>query len=224
MVAHDLRQPVTLISGYATLVAQQATPDTALFQKQVEHIRVSARRLNRMIADLLDASRFEARHLTLERQEIDLPLLVRAVVDRMREITTGHPVTVEISGEIPLLKADPGRLEQVLGNLLSNAAKYSDADTEIQVSVARYGVEIQVAITNQGGGISPEDLPHLFTRFYRTHATHSNRIDGLGLGLYIAKNLVEAHGGRIHVDSVPGQTTTFSFSLPLAPDSTRSFA
>ncbi|MBI4493372.1 MAG: sensor histidine kinase, partial [Chloroflexi bacterium] len=104
--------------------------------------------------------------------------------------------------------------EQELGNLLSNAAKYGSPSTEIRVEVARRKAEVEVAVANQGPGIPPEDLPHLFTRFYRARQARAERAAGLGLGLYISKGLVEAHGGRLWAESTPGQTTTFRFTLP----------
>jgi signal transduction histidine kinase len=180
---------------------------------QVEHILASAIQLNRMIADLLDVSRIESRRLTLDCQLVDFPAFVRTVVERSAALTAGHPVRVTIVGEIPPLELDPGRIEQVLGNLISNAAKFGYSDTEIVLAVERRDAEIEISVTNQGPGIAPEELPKLFRRYYRTAEARAAQVAGIGLGLYITKGLVEAHGGRIWAESIPGQTTTFRFTL-----------
>jgi signal transduction histidine kinase len=217
VIAHDLRQPVTVIHARADLLQRrlqrQVSPEE--LSKHLEHIRTAARSLNTMIGDLLDVSRIEARRLSLELQTVDLPALVQQVMDRAADATQGHPVEVQVDGDIPLIEVDPGRVEQILGNLLSNAAKYSDRGTEILVKVERRDGVIQVAVTNRGKGIPSEEIPRLFTRFHRTEWANEERITGLGLGLYISKGLVEAHGGQIWAESIPGQTTTFSFTLPI---------
>ncbi|MBI2941742.1 MAG: GAF domain-containing protein [Chloroflexi bacterium] len=221
VVAHDLRTPIAVISGYAQLLERVSRRGGRSPEEQhaMSAIRASAEHLNRMVSDLLDASRIEARRLKIERQRVDLPALVREMVGRTAAIIDGHRVRVEVRGDIAPIWADPGRVEQVLSNLLTNAAKYSYPDTEIQVEVERRDGEAQVSVTNQGSGIPPEEIPHLFTRFYRTRGAQAGRTAGVGLGLYIARGLVEAHGGRIWATSSPGQTTTFAFTLPVAaPD------
>lgn len=215
VIAHDLRQPATVIAGYADLLAKRVGPAVPIEQSRtIGHIQSSSRQLNRMISDLLDVSRIEARRLTLKRQPMDIVELVQDVVERTREVTRGHPVRIEINGEISGVSADPLRIEQILTNLLSNAAKYGEQNTEILVEVARKGESIEIAITNCGPGITAEELPRIFTRFYRTPEATTGRAPGLGLGLYITKGLVEAHGGRIWAVSVPNQATTFCFTLP----------
>jgi signal transduction histidine kinase len=143
--------------------------------------------------------------------------LVQAIVERTSATTPGQGVRVTIGGEIPQIVADPSRIEQVLDNLLANAAKYGDPGTDIQVRVERREGDAVVTVTNRGRGIAPGDMPKIFTRFYRTPEAQAGKVTGLGLGLYIAKGLVEAHGGRIGAESTPGQTTTFTFSLPVRP-------
>lgn len=222
VVAHDLRQPITTISGYASLLARELAkhPHPDVEERAIEHVLTAARSLSQMVGDLLDVSRIETRRLRIERQEVDLLALTCSVVERMAEVTGGHPVVVEIHGDLPSLWIDPTRIEQVLANLLSNAAKYSFPDTEIDVNLERQGNNAVIAIVNQGPGIPPSELGRLFTRFYRTREAQTQRVAGLGLGLYIAKGLVEAHGGRIWAESVPGKITTFRFSLPIETGST----
>ncbi|MGH2461067.1 MAG: PAS domain-containing sensor histidine kinase [Chloroflexota bacterium] len=216
VIAHDLRQPVTLILGYAGLLTRAIqAPESAEERRAVEHILVATRNLAKMIGDLLDLSRIETRHLALQRQAVDLPALIRDVVERVSDLTTGHPVRIEVGGAIPPLRLDPARIEQVLINLLSNAVKYSFPGTEIVVAIARHDDDVVTSVTDHGPGITAEELPRLFARFYRTPEAQVGGTTGLGLGLYIAKGLVTAHGGRIWAESQPGRMTTFSFTLPI---------
>ncbi len=219
LIAHDLRQPVTVIASYVGVLRRllkepEATGPEA---KSLEHISAAAGNLNRMIGELLDISRLEARRMTLEWQQVDPAELVRDVVERAEGVTGGHPVEVDIGGGIPPVWVDPGRVEQVLSNLLSNAAKYSFPGSKIRVELRPVDEQVQISVTNRGEGIPPEEIPLLFTRFHRTRLSRSERIPGLGLGLYISKGLVEAHGGRMWVHSVPDGETTFYFTLPASP-------
>ncbi|WP_437778810.1 PAS domain S-box protein [Sorangium sp. So ce1097] len=210
VIAHDLRQPISTIVFKASLLAKQ--PQCS---DEAQHILASAMLLNRLITDLLDVSRLESRRLDLSRAQVDLPGLIRATVERTADATWGRRVDVEAPSDVPPLLADPGRLEQVLTNLLSNAAKYGAPGTPIRIAVERRGGEVLVAVENEGEGIPPEDLPRLFTRYYRTREARTGGAAGLGLGLYIARGLIEAHGGRIWAESTPGKKTTFRFALPL---------
>ncbi|WP_438007606.1 PAS domain-containing protein [Sorangium sp. So ce321] len=214
VVAHDLKQPVTTIVGYAAQLERRPHVADAV-KARAGHILASARRLGRMVSDLTDISRIESRRLAIERAPVDLPALVRAVVERMTSDTEGNAVEVEIRGEIPTVLADAGRVEQVLSNLLSNAAKYGDPGTPITTRLERRADAVEISIGNRGRGIPPEDLPFLFERFFRGKA-REERVLGLGLGLYIAKGLIEAHGGSIWVESSGDGHTTFYFTLPLA--------
>jgi len=211
LVAHDLRQPVTIILGYAAVIARRAEEP---IRGWARHMVASARRLERMIRDLHEASRIDARQLGVERQPTDLPALVRAVVERLAQEADGCAITVAADGDIPPLDVDPGRIEQVLGNLLSNALRYGDPASEIRVAVAPRGPEVEVSVENRGPGIAEADLPRLFQRFQRGAALGAKRADSTGLGLYICRGIVEAHGGRIWAESTPGEATIFRFTLP----------
>ncbi len=213
VVAHDLKQPVTTILGYAAQIERKPQVAAAV-KTRAGHIVASAKRLGRMVSDLTDISQIESRRLAIESAPVDLPALLLAVVERMASEAEGHAVEVEIRGEIPVVHADAGRVEQVLSNLISNAVKYGDPETPIQASLERRGDEVQISIRNSGRGIPAEDLPLLFERFFRGKAREERAV-GLGLGLYIAKGLVEAHHGRIWVESPKGGDTTFHFTLPV---------
>ena len=216
VVAHDLRNAIAIVGGYAGLLRRlpPASHNTPQEQRAVESIHNSVRRLERMVLDLLDVSRIEACRLTLVKRAIDLASLVREIVQRSGELTKGHPVRVEVRGETGPVEADPDRIEQVLCNLLSNAGKYSYPDTEITVEVEPLPGAVRVSVTNLGAGIPPEGREKLFTRFHRVRAVGQVKAAGLGLGLYIAKGLIEAHGGRIWVESEPERYATFRFTLP----------
>ncbi|MBI2883084.1 MAG: hypothetical protein HY675_27970 [Chloroflexi bacterium] len=217
VVSHDLRTPITTIklgAGYLKHLPAGGH-GTDREGAVVRSIETSAKSLSRMVEDLLDASRIEAKRLTLERERVDLRQLVLEVVDRAAEATKGHQVVVDIPEAMPPVEADPGRVEQILVNLLSNAGKYSYPGTEIRVGAQTRLAEVEVSVTNYGPGIAPEDIPSLFARFYRTEEAERGKAPGLGLGLYIAKGLVEAHGGRMWVESEIGKYATFRFTLPL---------
>jgi signal transduction histidine kinase len=167
-----------------------------------------------MINDLLDVSRLEAHHLKLNRREVVLQPLVREIAGQLANVLEGRPLRV-IEPKAPLLlRLDPDRLMQILGNLLSNAVKYGAAGTPIVLRIDEQPTSLRFAVTNFGHGIPPEQLPRLFSRFERSWAATESGVSGIGLGLYITKGLIEAHGGRIWVESTPGATTTFSFELP----------
>ncbi|MDI1480159.1 PAS domain S-box protein [Polyangium sp. y55x31] len=209
VVAHDLRQPVTTILMLAGGLARSGADAAA--RTRGERIVGSAARLSRMIGDLLDLSRMEAHRLELLRAPTDVPALLARVIEASG---SRERVMLSIHGELPTLFVDPQRIEQVAENLLSNAIKYGEPGTPIEILSERRGDEVVVKVRNQGPGITAEDMRTLFERFQRGGAKGS-AIKGLGLGLYIVRGLVEAHGGRIEARSVPGETTTFSFSLPI---------
>lgn len=214
LITHDLRQPITSIGGFAGVLAEHPDlPDH--LRSKVVHIVAAAKRLGRMTADLLEASRLESNQLALERQPTDLGTLVRAVVERLGAELQDHPVAVELLAPLPVVQIDPERFEQVLGNLLSNAAKYSPPGTPIAVELDLHGGEVVIGVTNEGQGLPAEELGNLFRRYHRTDEARRSRVRGLGLGLYIARGLVEAHRGRIWAESDPGRTVTFRFALPI---------
>jgi PAS domain S-box-containing protein len=225
IVAHDLRQPLGIIvlevEVLRRMMEQRQVADS---QKVLDRIRRSAMRLNSMIDDLLDVSRIEARQLSLTRVENDLAVLTADAVERLSSLAPDQSVRFRALVKPALALVDAARFEQVLGNLISNAAKYGAPGDEISIELIRFGSEYKVAVTNRGRGIAPEDMAKLFERFTRSETTPGTSVPGLGLGLYICKNLVEAHGGHIWAESTPGQTTTIHFTVPMVPGSTRAAA
>ncbi|HVJ93900.1 MAG TPA: PAS domain S-box protein, partial [Labilithrix sp.] len=215
LIAHDLRQPLSSISLCAQLVAEHATTAPAV-KRRMQQIRDLSRRLSRMVQDLLDFSRLEAHKLTLDRQPIDLLETVRDAIEINKLEACGRPIELQVHGERARVSGDADRLAQVLDNLLSNAIKYGAPGTPIIVDMMTESNVVTVSVTNHGPGILPEQVPQLFARFQRARESKGEGVKGIGLGLYITKELVSAHGGRIWVESVPGDTTMFRFTLPLA--------
>jgi signal transduction histidine kinase len=173
----------------------------------------SGQQIDRLVRDLLDASRIYAHGITLDLATVRLPELASSIVSQIEGVLETHPVTIEVSGKPPPVTADPRRVEQMLTNLLVNASKYSDEGTPIRIIVAPSGRGATLSVQDHGPGISPEELPRLFDRYFQAQRARAKQ-RGLGLGLYITKGLVEAHGGTITVESIPGAGSTFKVWLP----------
>ena len=212
IIAHDLRQPISVITLRSALLQRARLSDEQ--QDDVRQIRSSAERLSRMTSDLMDASLLDTRRLQVTLDRLDLGQLLRDVVPRVPLAARRTKIRTPSDCRL-FIKGDAQRLEQVVANLLSNAVKYSTAGTDIGLEVRRAGGNAEILVTNRGGGIPPEELPHLFERYVRSSAARTSATKGLGLGLYIAKGLVEAHGGRIWAESVPGDVSTFHVLIPL---------
>jgi signal transduction histidine kinase/ActR/RegA family two-component response regulator len=217
IVAHDLRQPVTTISLRVELIRRLRAGQWSDEERSaLDGIAEDSRRLDRMVNDLLDLSRIEAHRLPIERKILNVNQLTKRAIDSLTGILEGHSIRYLSLEEELFANVDPDRFQQIIGNLLSNAVKYSDAGSEILVVVIRKGDEIDFSVSNRGPGLTADEIAMLFTRFARARAVKAGRARGIGLGLYITKGLVEAHGGRIWAESVPGKTTTFHFRIPLA--------
>jgi signal transduction histidine kinase len=177
----------------------------------------SGKQLDRLARDLLDASRIDARGLALDLAPVDLADLASAIVSQLQGSLGTHPVAIEVTGDPPPVAADPRRLEQILTNLLENASKYSSEGRPIRIAVEAADGGAAISVQYQGPGISSEELPRLFDRYFQTHRVRSKR-RGLGLGLFITKGLVDAHSGTISVESTPDVGSTFRVWLPRAPN------
>lgn len=213
VVAHDLRQPLHTMSLYTQFLLRKPLDETA--RHAVERMTRSCSRLNRMIGDLMDLSRLDARRLELCLCEVDLCELVRESHRRFMMEAPERGVDLRVRGKVLPVDADPDRLAQILENLLSNALKYSTPGTPIEIAIDGTNEEVAVSVTNEGEGIAASEIPLLFQRFQRTPGAKATKIKGVGLGLYITNELVEAHGGRLEVESTPGAKTTFRFTLPV---------
>jgi signal transduction histidine kinase len=171
-----------------------------------------------MVADLMDLSRLDARRLELVRQRVEVPTLASASIERMALQVPERAFDLHALGDVPDADADPDRIAQVMDNLLTNAVKYGRRGTPITVSVSSEDGAVVVAMTNEGRPLTAEELVHIFERFHRTASAKLEGIEGVGLGLYITRSLVEAHGGCITAESTPAGRTTFRFTLPAARD------
>jgi two-component system sensor histidine kinase BaeS len=190
-------------------------PDAETFH----HIHQEADRLQRLVRDLQELSRVEAGAYELDRRPADLADLVRAVVDRLARQFEDKGVALEtdLPGDLPPILADEDRIGQVLMNLVGNALQYTPEGGQVRITAHREGDAVAIAVRDTGIGIPPEHLPHLFTRFYRVDKSRSRAGGGSGIGLTIARHLVEAHGGTIRVESPgSGQGSAFIFTLPVA--------
>lgn len=220
-ISHDLRSPLTVIQGYAQLLretlAREACGESAGLM--CDELLKGAQRMNRMIEELVDMARLEGGQLAPKPSPLPLGAFAQQMLGRLRGVRLkgcleADRLIVEIPGDLPPVQADPDLLERILLNLLSNAMKYSPAGSLVRLAARRMGGEVEISVIDRGEGIAPEDQPRIFERFYRPKG--ARRSDSVGLGLYITRMLVEAHGGRIRVKSTPGEGSTFSFTLPLA--------
>jgi protein-histidine pros-kinase len=218
MVAHDLRTPLTVISGYADLLGAQwdrFTDDER--QLHLATVSRNARQLSDLVDDILHVVRLESGVVVQEVQPTDLgPVLTRAVAEA-RVAHPDHTFTMSIPDGLPLALVDAERQGQVLGNLLTNAAKFAGPATPIELRVTVEDHLLRISVQDHGPGIRPDDVPKLFQRFSRvTPAGPPSSTKGTGLGLYICRLLIESLGGTIEVESEPGVGSTFSYTVPVA--------
>jgi signal transduction histidine kinase len=216
-ISHDLRTPLSVIQGHAQLcrnALNEEQPDLAGLRQSVDVVLRSTQRMNAMIEDLVDAARLEGGQLSLDKQIIKLGEYLADLLLRYRLSLDVDRIHLDLPPNLPPVFADYNRLDRIMTNLLSNALKYSPSDSPVYVTARQADDQVLLSVQDQGQGIRPEDLPHIFERFFRTRGEH--KVEGIGLGLYITRILVEAHGGRIWVDTEVGKGSTFSFTLPVA--------
>ena len=213
-VSHDLRTPLASIMASAGSLRQPdiewTTEERLGFAQGIEE---EAERLNRIVGNLLDLSRIEAGSLRPEKGWYDLAALVDDVVGRLRGVTAHHRVQVSVPGDLPPLLLDYVEIDEVIYNLVENAAKYAQAETQIDIDVRRDGGSVQVTVADRGPGIPSTALPHLFDPFYRVTGDKPGP-KGLGLGLAVVKGLVEAHDGRVWAENRAGGGARFGFAIP----------
>ncbi len=219
-VSHELRTPLSIFRGYLeTLLDNPKMPSQEL-NRILEIMQKHSIRLNALVNDLLTLARLESRKLTLEPTPIQLELFVKQLTTDFRSKLEEHQlsIVVNIPADLPLLEADPFRVEQVLYNLLDNSIKYSNPHTSIQIKARVQDEAIMIQVSDDGIGIPPADIPHIFERFYRVDKARSRDAGGTGLGLSIVKHIVQLHHGRVEAQSELGKGTTITVYFPLVPE------
>lgn len=218
IASHELKTPLTSLMGYAELLQRRAKRDGTLSERDQRSVAViveQAGRLNRLIAALLDLSRIQTGQLNVERGAVDLRALVRRQVDAMQPVLDRHRLMLDGGEEPVVVEGDELRLDQVVQNLVQNAIKYSPEGGAIVVRIERRGEQACLEVTDQGIGIPQAALPQLFRRFYRAPNADTKQIGGMGVGLFVIKEIVELHGGTVEVTSREGEGSTFTVCLPL---------
>lgn len=216
VVAHDLRNPLALVAMSAEMLLELLPAGAETYQgRRLSHILQATQRMQRLVEDLLDVTSYEEGSFSLRVAPLSAAELFAEVEATFRPVAESRSIHLEVHGQpdAPPLHADGDRLLQVLSNLLGNAMKFTPSGGSVRVLWRESGGELCVAVTDDGPGIPPESLPHVFSAFWQVS---NARRAGVGLGLWIARSVVEAHGGRIWVDSRPGEGTTFHFALPWA--------
>jgi signal transduction histidine kinase len=217
--SHELRTPLTSIQGFsqALLDGTLAGPDGGMEASRI--INEEAERMRKLVEDLLYLSRVEAAEVPASRDLVDVGVLLREGVRRLQLAGDQRRLEVVLdAGELPYVAGDADQLDHLFGNLLDNAAKYTPPGGRIEVRAQVAGDRLTVTVHNTGSYIPPEDLPHVFERFYRVDKSRAREIEGSGLGLAIAKEVAERHGGTIGVASDRERGTTFTVLLPVAAD------
>jgi len=214
-ISHELRTPLGFIKGYVTtLLREDIEWDRTRQEEFLRIIDDEAERLRELIDNLLDSSRLESGILSMTCEPTRIPSILRDAASRMRSINPEIDLSLEVPDDLPIVQVDATRIAQVLDNLLSNARKYAPGAPVI-LRGSNLGDRVRIEVEDRGPGISPEHLPRLFERFYRVPGSEGG-VRGTGLGLFICRKIIEAHGGEVDVESRVGRGTTFYFILPAA--------
>jgi signal transduction histidine kinase len=213
MVAHDLRNPLNIVLTNGSFLLDTAAGLEPREREQLEMIRRATHQMNRLIGDLLEVSGMEAGHIALDKSLENVALLVREACEQLSHAAEAKSITLshEIPDGLPAVCADRDRIHEVLGNLLGNALKFTPSGGTVRVSAESHGDSVCISVTDSGSGISDDDLPHVFDRFWQAQRA---RKGGAGLGLAISRSIVGALDGQIWVESTEGQGSTFCFTLP----------
>jgi signal transduction histidine kinase len=215
VVSHDLRNPVAAVKMLSGMLLRSADNSGTRSHESLELICQAAEQMDALIRDLLDVNRLDAGKLRIAAVPVDPRALLTDSLQTLRPLVDEKKISLDLRTESDLAKvmADPERIQQALSNLIGNAIKFSTEKSKIVVDTRRDGNEVIVSVRDSGKGISAEHLPRVFDRYWQSSRTDRQ---GAGLGLAIAKGIVEAHGGRIWIESAPGEGTTASFTLPIA--------
>ena len=218
LVSHELRTPLTSIVGYADVLADEAGDKLGEEGSRfLEVIKRNAKRLDRLVQDLLLVAQVEAGAFTCEFQRADLERVARDIIEELRPAAEAAELELDLRAQpVEPFTADPVRIGQVMDNLVSNAIKYTPAGGRAELRLARSNGSCVIEVADTGVGIDREELQHLFDRFFRAGSASKGRIKGVGLGLAITKAIVDQHRGEIEIESEPGKGTTFRVLLPMS--------
>jgi len=216
-VSHELRTPLFSIQGFVELLLRGKVPDPKIQQEFLSRVAEQTERLRWLVDELLHASRLEKGRVELVKEKVGLQDIVQRVVGQLENIAREKSIVLEtqMDSSLPAVEADARRMEQVLVNLIGNALKFTPRGGQVVVKGKATGDEVLIQVRDTGIGIPSEAMPYLFSKFYQVDGSSTRRAGGTGLGLYISKLIVEAHGGRIWAESEPDKGSTFRFTLPL---------
>jgi signal transduction histidine kinase len=221
IASHELRTPITTIKCTVQLLQRaldRGDIEPALLNHRLSVVDTMSDRLNLLITDLLDVTRLRTGQLHLRPEPIDLARLLQEVVDEQRvQVGSQYPLSLKVLGVLPALSVDPYRMQQVLSNVLQNAIKYSPAGGDVAITVRAQGQGVLITVADRGIGLPPEELETIFEAFGRASNAQRQQLPGMGLGLYITRQIVEQHGGRIWMES-PGEGSGTLASIWLPPD------
>ncbi|HSH82845.1 MAG TPA: ATP-binding protein, partial [Herpetosiphonaceae bacterium] len=218
VASHELKNPLTALMGYARLLDSRAAVGRPMSERDVRGVRTIAEqgeRLNQMLDLLLDIARIESGRLRLEQAPVDLGELIQRMVAEIEPGLNQHTINYQPPDAPLIVHGDTVRLEQVFRNLLNNAVKYSPQGGIVEARVERQDSSVLVAVRDEGIGIASDALPYLFQRFYRAPQEDVQQLGGLGVGLYVVREIVTLHGGSVDVASAEGEGSTFTVALPL---------
>ncbi len=213
IAGHELRTPITTIKAYGELAYEICHESNALLKNYLAKINQNTTKITFLLNELLDVSKINLGKLHLSLKKLDYKIYLAETLNSIQQITPTHQIVLE-ENESTFINVDPIRLEQVIINLVSNSVKYSPGKNKILVQSELKNNELHTSFTDYGIGISEEEIPKIFNRFYRVNE-FSNKFEGLGIGLYISSEIIKHHGGNMWVESVQGKGSTFHYSLPL---------
>jgi PAS domain S-box-containing protein len=215
LISHELRTPLTVINGcISTVLTEWDRLPAAESQELLRDAVLESETLSHLVENLLELSRYQAQQLALYTEPTNIKILVKETLAKIKRLAPTHHFVSFIPDDLPVLDADPLRVERILYNLMENATKYSPAEKQVKIIVREEPKRLVIGVADQGGGLTPAEQERLFSPFERLEAALV-RTRGAGLGLVVCKRLVEAHGGEIWVESTKGRGATFLFSLPL---------
>jgi len=214
-IVHELRAPLHSITGFTKLVLEGGVPDPGTQQEFLTIIAEQTEHLRRLVDELVDISSVESGRMEIHRERVSARDLLQSAVNQIYSMADQKNITLSehIPATLPKVEVDEQRLRQVMFNLLGNAIKFSEEGGNVSVEAEVRDGDLLVQVIDQGIGIAEEAMPFLFDRFYQ--GKNPDKVGGLGLGLYISKQIIEAHGGQIWAESAEGAGSTFSFTLPL---------